>query len=224
MEQPYPLSIMLTVRDVAKSVAFYRDMLGFTLAECWPDEKAPMWASMRLDRQAIMLGAQMSVEQATQMMAGDAAAAAYVATLAKELEQNRRGVGIVTYVMVADVDAYHAAVTKRGVAKLPAPKSQFYGLREFGLEDLDGFRFLFYTPIKMATCQSCGMPLQDAEPGQMYCQYCTDEKGHLRPYEQVLEGSTVGYFMQMQKLPRQAAEKAAREHLAKMPAWKSRGK
>jgi hypothetical protein len=56
----------------------------------------------------------------------------------------------------------------------------------------------------------------------MYCQYCTDEKGALKPYEAVFEGTTQGYFMAMQKMPRPQAEKAAREHLAKMPAWKSR--
>jgi hypothetical protein len=28
------------------------------------------------------------------------------------------------------------------------------------------------------------MPLTDARPGEMYCNYCVDEKGQLRPYEQ----------------------------------------
>jgi hypothetical protein len=56
----------------------------------------------------------------------------------------------------------------------------------------------------------------------MYCQYCSDEKGKLRPYEQVFEGTVTGYFMGMQKMPGPAAEKAAKEHLAKMPAWQGR--
>ena len=71
-------------------------------------------------------------------------------------------------------------------------------------------------------CQSCGKPLANVEPGMMYCEYCTDEKGQLRPYEQVLEGTTTGYFMAMQKMPRKDAEKAAKTHLATMPAWKNR--
>ena len=75
----------------------------------------------------------------------------------------------------------------------------------------------------MESCQSCGMPLSDAEPGQMYCQYCTDEQGQLRTYETVLEGTIQGYFMGMQKMSREEAELAAREHLAKMPAWQGRG-
>ena len=56
----------------------------------------------------------------------------------------------------------------------------------------------------------------------MYCEYCTDDKGTLKPYEAVLEGTTVGYFMAMQKLKRPEAETAARSHLSKMPAWAGR--
>ena len=88
--------------------------------------------------------------------------------------------------------------------------------------DPDGYRLLFYTPIQMSSCQSCGMPLKDAKPGSMYCQYCTDDKGNLKPYEKVFEGTTTGYFMAMQKLPRKDAEAAAKKHLATMPAWKGR--
>ena len=89
-------------------------------------------------------------------------------------------------------------------------------------DDPDGYRLVFYTPVAMESCQSCGMPLADAEPGQMYCDYCTDEKGTLRPYEQVFEGTVTGYFMGMQKMGRKDAEKAAKEHLGKMPAWVGR--
>ena len=47
--------------------------------------------------------------------------------------------------------------------------------------------------------------------------------GAYQPYETVLEGTTVGYFMHMQKLPREKAVVAAKEHLKKMPAWAGRG-
>jgi hypothetical protein len=45
----------------------------------------------------------------------------------------------------------------------------------------------------------------------------------LRPYEQVFEGTVTGFFMGMQKMERPAAEAAAKEHLAKMPAWGMHG-
>lgn len=68
------------------------------------------------------------------------------------------------------------------------------------------------------------MPLEDVAPGTMYCTYCTDERGQLKSYEQVLEGTTSGYFMALQKMPREQAAVAAKAHLSKYPAWKSRGK
>jgi uncharacterized glyoxalase superfamily protein PhnB len=213
---------MFTSKDMQRAVAFYRDTLGFDLEQCWPDEANPQWANMMLDQQSIMLGALMSPDDAAAMCGGDEGAATYMRTLAEEHKKNRPGVGVVVYVQVPDVDTYHARLTKKGLKGLPAPKTQFYGIRDFGVQDPDGYRLLFYSPVAMSSCQSCGMPLSDAKPGAMYCGYCTDEQGKLRPYESVLEGCTSGYFMAMQKMPRAEAEQAARKHLSTMPAWKTR--
>ena len=120
------------------------------------------------------------------------------------------------------MDAYDGEIRSRGVEPLRAPQTQFYGLRDLLVRDPDGYLLVFCTPVAMSSCQSCGMPLTDAAPGQMYCAYCTDENGALRPYEDVFEGTVTGYFMGMQKMDRPAAEAAAREHLAKMPAWACR--
>jgi uncharacterized glyoxalase superfamily protein PhnB len=216
------LTLMLTCRDAKKSVAFFRDMLGFEVEKTWPDEKNPRWANLQMGSQSIMLGASMSPEDAQKMCGGDEGAAKYMATLAEEFQKNRPGVGIVVYVRVDDVDAYHAKLVAKGMKGLPPPKTQFYGIRDFGLEDPDGYRFLFYQAVSMASCQSCGMPMKDAPPGELYCGHCTDEKGNLRAFDQILEGTTTGYFMAMQKMPRAEAEKAARAHLSKMPAWHGR--
>ena len=45
------------------------------------------------------------------------------------------------------------------------------------------------------------------------------DAGKLKPYTAVLEGTIQGDFMGMQTMERAAAEVAANEHLAKMPAW-----
>ena len=217
-----PLTLMLTCRDVKKSLAFYRDTLGFEIEASWPDDKNPMWANLMMGRQGIMIGASMSPEDAGKMCGGDAAAAQVMTKLAEEYQKNRPGVGVVIYVAVPDVDAYHADLGKKGLKNLPAPQTQFYGIRDFTTEDPDGYRLTFYTTVTMTSCQSCGMPMKDAKPGELYCAYCQDERGKLRPFEQILEGTTTGYFMAMQKMPREKAEKAAREHLAKMPAWHGR--
>ena len=216
-----PLTIMLTVTDPRATIAFYREKLGFELEACWPSEQDPKWANLLMGRQAVMIGALMSGADAKAMCGGNEGAARYMETLEREFRGNRPGVGVVIYVQVPDVDAYHRQVTGRGVNASP-PTSQFYGLREFGVQDPQGYRYLFYTPIAMEECQSCGMPLKDATPGQMYCSHCTDEKGQLKPWETVLAG-TAGYFEHAQKLPREQALAAATKHLQSKPAWAGRG-
>lgn len=214
-----PLSVILTCRDVAKSLAFYRDVLGFVVENQWPDQGPTMWANLMMGRQSVMLGAALPPDVAASFCKDDPAGAQRNRALAEDFQKHKNGVGVAIYVAVPDIDAFHAALVKKGQRGLPAPKTQFYGIRELPVRDPDGYEFLFYSQAVLASCGSCGMPLTDAKPGQMYCGYCTDEKGALRPYAQVLEGTTTGYFMAMQKLPRAEAERAARAHLAKMPAW-----
>jgi catechol 2,3-dioxygenase-like lactoylglutathione lyase family enzyme len=222
-QQQYPNSVGLTASKMKASLAFYRDKLGFELKECWPDKDNALWANLVLDGQSVMFGQAAPPSEMEKMCGGDPAAGKFWAKKAEAFQKSEKGVGVNLYLMVPDIDAYAAKVQRNGVKLDLPPTSQFYGLRNVVITDPDGYVLTFYTPIKMESCQSCGMPLADATPGQMYCGYCTDEKGTLRPYEQVYEGTVKGFFMEHMKLPRPAAEKAAKEHLAKMPAWASRG-
>lgn len=215
--QPYPNTVGLTSSNMQTTLAFYRDTLGFKLRECWPNESEPMWMSLELDQQSIMFGAASSAEMCADK--ANAAQKQFFEKLTAAWSKNAHGVGVNVYTMVPDIDAYAKQIEKRGAKLALPPTSQFYGLRDCCLTDPDGYVLTFYTPIKMESCQSCGMPLTDAQPGQMYCSYCTDEKGVLRPYTQVFEGTVSGYFMGMQKMNRKDAEHAATAHLEKMPAW-----
>ena len=210
------ISPMLVADDVPKTLAFYRDVLGFTLTGAWPNEEAPAWASLELNGQTVMLGGK--AQEGDPMCEG--AEGAFFVALTDDLEKAPGG-GVLIYLTVPDVDAYYAEISSRGAQPVAPPKDQFYGIRDFQVRDLDGYRFSFCQPIRMSSCQSCGMPLTDAKEGQMYCGHCVDAAGQLKPYEEVLEGTVVGYFMGMQQLERPAAEAAARELLAKMPAWAS---
>lgn len=216
------LSVHLSCSDMQTSVRFYRDLCGFEMKESWPDAESPQWCNMVLGGQSVMLGVPPPAEHLEAMCGDDAAALRYWKRNVEQLRDHPRGVGVMFYVQVDDIDAYARELRKRGVEVEGEPKTQFYGIRELGVDDPDGYRLTFHTPVALSECQSCGMPLTDAEPGQMYCQYCTDEKGELRPYEQVFEGTVTGFFMGMQKMSRPDAEKAAQAHLARMPAWSAR--
>lgn len=213
----HPLEIMLTSKDMSKSIAFYRDVLGFELEASWPDGPNPMWANLVLDGQSVMFGSNMDPQE--EHCQGDAAMFTWWKDRHATFNRSDPGAGVLFYLRVEDVDAYYATIKDRGAEPILTPTSQFYGIREFPVADPDGYQLMFYTPIKVENCGSCGMPLSDPEPGQMYCQHCTDDAGKLRPYEQVLEGTTRGYFMGVQKMERSEAETAAKAHLAKMPAW-----
>jgi uncharacterized glyoxalase superfamily protein PhnB len=215
-----PMSIAFTVKDMKKTIDFYTKTLGFDLEASWPDDKNPMWANLMLGTQSIMIGPQMKAADVTKMCGGDPPRAKLMGTLAEEAEKSKLGAGTCVYLSVPDIDKFHATVTKKGLKTDCQPQNQFYGIRDFPVRDPDGYCLIFYTTIKMDNCQSCAMPMKDAKPGAMFCEYCTDSKGQLKPFETVLEGTTTGYFMAMQKMPRDKAEAAAREHLAKMPAWK----
>ena len=67
-------------------------------------------------------------------------------------------------------------------------------------------------------CQSCGMPLADQSSDQ-YCQYCTDEKGQLKPREAVREG-IAGWLQMFTPNPETVNfKKRAESYLNAMPAW-----
>ncbi len=217
------LAVSLTCRDMKASVAFYRDRLRFSMKESWPDDDAPSWCNLVLERQSVMLGAAMNPEQVRQLCAHDPDSVDEFVGMAEAFRDSAAGVGVTVYVCVPDVDDYDRRLRERGVSPLREPRTQFYGIREIVVVDPDGYRLVFYSPVLLKSCQSCGMPLPDAAPGQMYCVHCTSEDGRLRPYDQVLEGTARGYFMQIKKLDPASAREAARDHLAGMPAWAGRG-
>ena len=213
--RPPQLSVAFLCREMAKSIQFYRDTLGFTLKECWPDEQKAQYASLSLHGQTIMLSS-----TGAEAGCGSEAVADFHTANAEAMEAATGG-GVLVYIPVEDVDAYHQTISSGGAQPICEPETQFYGIRDFALQDPDGYRLIFYSRVTMTSCQSCAMPLKDSKPGDMYCQYCADENGKLRPYEAILEGTVTGFFMGMQKMERAAAEVAAREHLARQPAWKT---
>ena len=69
-------------------------------------------------------------------------------------------------------------------------------------------------------CQSCAMPIETG----IYCQYCSDEKGNLQPFEERFERMVQWMSRQKPDLSRQEAQKQTLAYMAQMPAWRDHPK
>lgn len=115
----------LLVRDIDRSAAFYRDVLGFTVKQTVPDAAPFVFVWLERDGVPVFLNDPKAVEHdfpgATARPAGGTATLFFVLT---------------------GVDALHDAVKSRATVVMPL-KTQFYGMREFAIEDPDGHILTF---------------------------------------------------------------------------------
>ena len=65
------------------------------------------------------------------------------AGISNEANQTPKGIGIYTYIEVADVDEYYKAIKADGVSGTE-PKTWPWGKREFVVKDPDGYKLVFY--------------------------------------------------------------------------------
>lgn len=114
------LRLELFVEDVAASVAFYRDVLGFEVQHGW-GEYVPV------RRGAVTLGL------------GPAAGLSPGHHFRPEVATQRRGLGVEIVLEVADVEAEHARVVERGYPIATALRERPWGLTDFRLADPDGY-------------------------------------------------------------------------------------
>jgi predicted enzyme related to lactoylglutathione lyase len=105
---------VLHVPDVSATVAFYRDVLGFT-CDFGDNTYAVVWR--------------------------DNSAIHFVRD-----EGSPRGVHLFQW--VKDVDAYYREVVSRGATCAAEPTDQTYGIREFGLCDINGVEIVFGQDIE----------------------------------------------------------------------------
>ena len=91
--------------------------------------------------------------------------------------------------------------------------------------NIDGYKLTFNQTSKtVKNCMSCGMPMSKLEdfgggnPANVYCVHCSKPDGSLKSRDEVLAGM-VNFMMMSQNMNRETARAAAKEHMAKMPAW-----
>lgn len=107
---------VLAVRDLAASVTFYRDVLGFTL-----DLEVTGWAFLSRDQLRVMLG-----ECPDAMPADQTGDHSYFA-----------------YVDVDGVDELYRELSAKGVTRVQELADKPWGMREFGIRTVDGHRIMF---------------------------------------------------------------------------------
>lgn len=74
--------------------------------------------------------------------------------------------------------------------------------------------------MSQTQCQSCSMPIESG----LYCQYCSDEKGNLQPFEERFERMVQWMSRQKPDLPSEEAKKQTLAFMATMPAWRDHPK
>jgi uncharacterized glyoxalase superfamily protein PhnB len=115
----------LLCRDVARSLSFYRDVLGFTIKETVP--AAEPFVFVMLERDGVMV------------FLNDIKAAEHDYPPALTLPQG--GTAALFFVIIG-VDELHDAIAANANVIMPL-KTQFYGMREFAVTDPDGHIITF---------------------------------------------------------------------------------
>ena len=117
----------LTVNDLQASVAWYRDVLGFTVAE-------------EYQRDGKVMGVRLIAGSATFLLGQD--------DFAKGRDR-QKGLGLRLYCETGqDVDQLAAAIKGRGGKLSQEPTDQPWGARDFAVVDPDGFNISIMTVMK----------------------------------------------------------------------------
>jgi uncharacterized glyoxalase superfamily protein PhnB len=116
-----------TVNDLERSIAFYRDVLGFEVEQKWEQDGKVLGVSFRAGKVTVMIG------QDDWMKGRD----------------RMKGQGFRMYFETAtDVDVLAEGIARRGGTLESLPEDRPWGYRDFNMADPDGFKLTFGSPIK----------------------------------------------------------------------------
>lgn len=199
------ISPLLAVRNMKETIEFYKNSLEFKMGMAFPDANNPEYVDLSKDGMVLMI-----------VPAGDHGIS----------PEAKFGIGVYLYMQIdGDIDEYYQELKKRGVSIAVEIKDEPYGVRDFTVEDINGYKLTFNQISKTAkNCLSCGMPMTRLDdfgggnPANLYCVHCSNADGSLKSREEVFEGM-VSFMMMSQNMDRETAKQATQEHMAKMPAW-----
>ena len=111
---------LVWVKDIGTTVAFYRDWLGFEVAQTWEPEGKLTWCQLERGGAALMFQQPHHTDV--------------------PVEDRTRGVTL--YFICDDADAMYAGLTARGL-DVEEPNTVFYGMRQVTVSDPDGYEVCF---------------------------------------------------------------------------------
>ncbi len=125
-----PVAPEMFVPDVAEAVRFYTEKLGFNLYRMEQRDGQALFAIITLDRAAVMLAHE----------------SLYTAIGGSVSE--KRGAAIDVRIMVQDVDELYRRCRENGVTVVHDIADRYYGLRDFVIADVNGFRLRFASALR----------------------------------------------------------------------------
>lgn len=126
----------LIVTDIGSSAAFYREALGFSVVATVPEQGPAVFVWLQRDDVSVFLNSKAGVAEDLPAMA--ARPVGGTASLFITLDAETPGEGI---------DRLFESLGGRAPVVMPL-KNQFYGMREFAVEDPDGYLIIFAQQIR----------------------------------------------------------------------------
>jgi lactoylglutathione lyase len=121
----------LVVTDIARSTAFYRDTLGFSVVTTVPEQAPFAFVWLQRDTVHVFLNSRESANHELPTWGGRPIGGTNSLYILVEAETTDTG-----------VDGLHDSIAGKARVVMPL-KDQFYGIREFGIEDPDGYMIFF---------------------------------------------------------------------------------
>ncbi len=138
------LSPALAVRNMKETIEFYKNSLGFKMEMACPDANNPEYAELSKDGVVLMF------------------------ILAKSCDigsEQKLGIGVTLYIQIdGDIDEYYQELKKRGVKITVDIADEPYGIRDFTVEDVNGYILTFNQVSKTVKSRtSRGTPMTKPE-------------------------------------------------------------
>ena len=117
------ISPALAVRNVIQTIKFYRDSLGFKMGMTFPNADIPEYADLSKDGMVLM----------------------FIPTENIGINREEKlGMGVNLYMQIdGDIDKYYNELKDKNVKIVVDIKDEPYGIRDFTIEDIDGYKITF---------------------------------------------------------------------------------